>query len=441
MVTKTAKYFLPFHLLLLPASAASFSPFSFLASSLLSTHDSPFAHAWALPTCARPCLLRCVASCLRACLPSHHDIKRIPPLLLPTNSIPPPPFFFYPHPHLFFCTHSSENGSTGARIKLISRLVHFFLTLKSRFDFPRPHSTSSRLSLTNRHVVIISNFNLKRDKIGIFMSIVSTRCLYLLNFVFKCIVTSHFDVHRIPFKGTGKEYIGDDSDEIAKVVKKVLLVFCIWVYCQSVMKSLILIRPWVHSSVDGAGVSCTEIPQGWNLLHSIDFLFLWLWSIAANNWNPNWWKELLWKINNRGDSTLVMIAFIWEIFACAISFLRSFVAGTLKHFLPTPERGVSRNMFLMHRGPFSVLSTPCLNATKRWTVNSCHCKITTSCTHTICAVLRSLFCFLLALPSLLLNEQNYHIGAVGKFMNEGLLQLLSLDSPQSDVLRNGILEG
>jgi hypothetical protein len=74
-------------------------------------------------------------------------------------------------------------------------------------------------------------------------------------------------------------------------------------------------------------------------------------------------------------------------------------------------------------------------------VNSCHCKITTSCTQAVCAVLPSLFYFLLALPFLLLNEQNYHIGAVGKFMNEGLLQLLSLDSPQSDILRNGILEG
>jgi hypothetical protein len=75
------------------------------------------------------------------------------------------------------------------------------------------------------------------------MSIVSTRCLYLLNFVFKCIVTAHFGIHRIPFKGTGKEYIGDDSDEIAKVVKKVLLVFCISIHCQSVVNSLILIRP------------------------------------------------------------------------------------------------------------------------------------------------------------------------------------------------------
>jgi DNA topoisomerase VI subunit B len=38
----------------------------------------------------------------------------------------------------------------------------------------------------------------KEDKIGVFVSIVSTK---------------------IPFKGTGKEYIGDDIDEISAAVK------------------------------------------------------------------------------------------------------------------------------------------------------------------------------------------------------------------------------
>jgi hypothetical protein len=40
--------------------------------------------------------------------------------------------------------------------------------------------------------------NQQQDKIGVFVSIVSTK---------------------IPFKGTGKEYIGDDITEIAEAVK------------------------------------------------------------------------------------------------------------------------------------------------------------------------------------------------------------------------------
>lgn len=43
-----------------------------------------------------------------------------------------------------------------------------------------------------------------QDKIGVFVSIVSTK---------------------IPFKGTGKEYIGDDITEIASAVK-VLPIYC-----------------------------------------------------------------------------------------------------------------------------------------------------------------------------------------------------------------------
>lgn len=43
-----------------------------------------------------------------------------------------------------------------------------------------------------------------QDKIGVFVSIVSTK---------------------IPFKGTGKEYIGDDISEIASAVK-VTSIFC-----------------------------------------------------------------------------------------------------------------------------------------------------------------------------------------------------------------------
>ncbi|CAM9284388.1 unnamed protein product, partial [Choristocarpus tenellus] len=45
----------------------------------------------------------------------------------------------------------------------------------------------------------------KRDKIGVFVSIVSTK---------------------IPFKGTGKEYIGDDIEEIKRSVKHALQQCC-----------------------------------------------------------------------------------------------------------------------------------------------------------------------------------------------------------------------
>lgn len=54
-------------------------------------------------------------------------------------------------------------------------------------------------------IIIISSFswnsykiNQSQDKIGVFVSIVSTK---------------------IPFKGTGKEYIGDDITEISSAVK------------------------------------------------------------------------------------------------------------------------------------------------------------------------------------------------------------------------------
>lgn len=45
----------------------------------------------------------------------------------------------------------------------------------------------------------------KRDRVGVFVSIVSTK---------------------IPFKGTGKEYIGDDIEEIRKCVKAALQRCC-----------------------------------------------------------------------------------------------------------------------------------------------------------------------------------------------------------------------
>eukprot|EP01134_Creolimax_fragrantissima_P002842 CFRG2842T1 len=47
--------------------------------------------------------------------------------------------------------------------------------------------------------------NMATDKIGVFVSIVSTK---------------------IPFKGTGKEYIGDDADSIANNVKKAIQISC-----------------------------------------------------------------------------------------------------------------------------------------------------------------------------------------------------------------------
>jgi DNA topoisomerase VI subunit B len=54
--------------------------------------------------------------------------------------------------------------------------------------------------------------NQGQDKIGVFVSIVSTK---------------------IPFKGTGKEYIGDDITEISSAVQVTdipLLTFCASVY-------------------------------------------------------------------------------------------------------------------------------------------------------------------------------------------------------------------
>lgn len=45
----------------------------------------------------------------------------------------------------------------------------------------------------------------KRDRIGVFVSIVSTK---------------------IPFKGTGKEYIGDDIKELRTAVRRALLACC-----------------------------------------------------------------------------------------------------------------------------------------------------------------------------------------------------------------------
>ena len=52
-----------------------------------------------------------------------------------------------------------------------------------------------------------SNYKIdhKKDKVGVFVSIVSTK---------------------IPFKGTGKEYIGDDIGELKKAVKHVLMQCC-----------------------------------------------------------------------------------------------------------------------------------------------------------------------------------------------------------------------
>lgn len=47
--------------------------------------------------------------------------------------------------------------------------------------------------------------NQAQDKIGVFVSIVSTK---------------------IPFKGTGKEYIGDDISEIASAVKVISFFSC-----------------------------------------------------------------------------------------------------------------------------------------------------------------------------------------------------------------------
>lgn len=52
-----------------------------------------------------------------------------------------------------------------------------------------------------------------QDKIGVFVSIVSTK---------------------IPFKGTGKEYIGDDITEIATAVKVGILVFIFMSYWENV---------------------------------------------------------------------------------------------------------------------------------------------------------------------------------------------------------------
>lgn len=52
--------------------------------------------------------------------------------------------------------------------------------------------------------------NQVQDKIGVFVSIVSTK---------------------IPFKGTGKEYIGDDVTEMAAAVKVCALLFIgLWVH-------------------------------------------------------------------------------------------------------------------------------------------------------------------------------------------------------------------
>lgn len=53
--------------------------------------------------------------------------------------------------------------------------------------------------------------NQTQDKIGVFVSIVSTK---------------------IPFKGTGKEYIGDDISEIASAVKVDIFILTIICICK-----------------------------------------------------------------------------------------------------------------------------------------------------------------------------------------------------------------
>lgn len=77
------------------------------------------------------------------------------------------------------------------------------------------HSQTSNIYITMWQIYSHSwssyKINQTQDKVGVFVSIVSTK---------------------IPFKGTGKEYIGDDITEIASAVKVYDFHFitCIFIY-------------------------------------------------------------------------------------------------------------------------------------------------------------------------------------------------------------------
>lgn len=72
------------------------------------------------------------------------------------------------------------------------------IVFKQKDDFHLHHFLSHSLFSWSSY-----KMNQTQDKIGVFVSIVSTK---------------------IPFKGTGKEYIGDDISEIASAVKVGILV-------------------------------------------------------------------------------------------------------------------------------------------------------------------------------------------------------------------------
>lgn len=93
-------------------------------------------------------------------------------------------------------------------------LAFIYLILKPYVSLTLPRSPPPSPQAGNDVVTQVANRRIhwqsykidpKRDRVGVFVSIVSTK---------------------IPFKGTGKEYIGDDTEEIRKCVKNALQRCC-----------------------------------------------------------------------------------------------------------------------------------------------------------------------------------------------------------------------